>query len=111
MGNEKAGATKYPGAVEKVLYLLFAATQGGAMRTRVIEAIREAPRNANQLREHLGVDYRTVTHHLKILEKDNMVVGVGERYGRVYFLSQVLEEYYPAFVKVAVAKREAKGEG
>lgn len=83
MESENAGAAKYSGAVEKVLYLLFAATAGGPMRTRIIEAIKEAPRNANQLREHLGVDYRTVTHHLKILEKDNMVVGVGEQYGRV----------------------------
>lgn len=107
MENEKAGATKYSGAVEKMLYLLFAATQGGAMRTRIIEAIKEAPRNANQLREHLGVDYRTVTHHLKILERDNMVVSVGERYGRVYFLSTILEEYYPSFAKLA-AKRKVE---
>lgn len=107
MENENAGAAEYPGAVDKVLYLLFAATQGGPMRTRIIEALKEAPRNANQLREHLDVDYRTVTHHLKILEKNNTVISVGDRYGRVYFLSNVMKEYYPSFAKLA-AKRKVE---
>lgn len=105
---ENESAAEYPGAVEKIFYLLFAATRGGPMRARVIEALKEAPQNANQLRESLGVDYRTVTHHLRILEKNNTIVGVGERYGRVYFLSNMMKEYYSSFARLA-AKGSVEG--
>ena len=48
--------------------------------------------NANQLTAILEVDYRTVRHHLDILEKNGLITPVGERYGKLYFPSFELEQ-------------------
>ncbi len=48
--------------------------------------------NANQLTTILEVDYRTVRHHLDILEKNGLITPVGERYGKLYFPSFELEQ-------------------
>ena len=48
--------------------------------------------NANQLTTILKVDYRTVRHHLDILEKNGLITPVGERYGKLYFPSFELEQ-------------------
>ncbi|MBI4362667.1 MAG: winged helix-turn-helix transcriptional regulator [Euryarchaeota archaeon] len=86
--------------MENLLYFLFAATRGGATRRRIVEVLKKSPMNANQLATHLGVDYRTVMHHLRILEKNNIVTVIGEKYGQVYFLSQAMEEYYPYLASI-----------
>jgi DNA-binding transcriptional ArsR family regulator len=59
--------------------------------------IKEEPMNANQLGEVLGVDYRTIRHHLEILEKNKLVTSMGERYGKIYFLSVDLEQNFVVF--------------
>ena len=76
---------------------LIAGTRGGVNRARIIVAIREEPRNANQLSEALGADYRTIRHHLNILEKNGLVTSMGEKYGTLYFLSSELEENFEVF--------------
>lgn len=57
-----------------VLGWLIAGTRGGATRAQIILALKDSPRNANQLANLLGVDYRTIRHHLEILEKNRIVV-------------------------------------
>ena len=49
---------------------LIAGTRGGSTRAKIIMAIRETPQNANQLANSLELDYRTIRHHLKLLEKN-----------------------------------------
>ena len=56
--------------------------------------------NANQLGEALGVDYRTIRHHLEILEKNKLVTSMGERYGKIYFLSVDLEQNFVVFEEI-----------
>jgi len=60
----------------------------------------DEPKNANQLGKILEVDYRTVRHHLDILEKNGLITTVGERYGKMYFLSRVLEENFEIFEEI-----------
>jgi DNA-binding transcriptional ArsR family regulator len=62
--------------------------------------IREEPMNANQLGEALDVDYRTIRHHLEILEKNKLVTSMGERYGKIYFLSVDLEQNFVVFEEI-----------
>ena len=69
-------------------------------RGRIIETLKKEPLNANQLCNVLGVDYRTVRHHLDVLEKNGLVTSVGERYGKIYFISQELDENYEDFVEI-----------
>lgn len=75
-----------------LLQWLIAGTRGGVNRGRIIVELREEPKNANQLGSALEVDYRTVRHHLDVLEKNGLVTSIGERYGRMYFLSLELEQ-------------------
>ncbi len=83
-----------------VLGWLIAGTRGGATRVRIIETLRETPQNANQLANQLGLDYRTIRHHLDVLEKNRLVTSAGEGYGKTYFLSSLLEENYSQFEEI-----------
>lgn len=77
---------------ERILWWLFAGSTGAVNRLEILEAIREQPRNAQQLTQIMRVDYTTVRHHLKVLEQNRLVISEGEKYGKVYFLSNVMEE-------------------
>jgi DNA-binding transcriptional ArsR family regulator len=75
-----------------LLLWLFTGTRGGGNRGRIIEALREEPMNTNQLRIQLNLDYRTVKHHLDVLEDNGLITSAGHKYGKMYFLSQRFEE-------------------
>jgi DNA-binding transcriptional ArsR family regulator len=79
---------------------LIAGTRGGPTRARIIEILKETPQNANQLATALKMDYRTIRHHLKVLEKNRIITTAGEGYGITYFLSPVLEENYVLFEEI-----------
>jgi len=64
----------------KLLEYLFSGTKGGYTRLRVIMLLLERPFNTHQLAKELGLDYKAVQHHMKVLEKNNMVTKIGERY-------------------------------
>jgi predicted transcriptional regulator len=76
------------------------------MRANMIEVLKETPQNANQLATLLKVDYKTIRHHIDVLEKNKMIISVGE-YGATYFLSPVLEENYSSFeaIRRKIGKR------
>jgi DNA-binding transcriptional ArsR family regulator len=79
---------------------LIAGTRGGPTRARIIETLNETPQNANQLANLLGMDYRTIRHHLKVLEKNRVITSAGEGYGMTYFLSPLMEENYALFEEI-----------
>jgi len=79
---------------------LIAGTRGGLTRAKIIMALREAPQNANQLASRLKMDYRTIRHHLEVLERNGLVVSAGETYGVTYFLSPAMEENYALFEEI-----------
>jgi hypothetical protein len=39
-------------------------------------------------------------HHLEVLEKNKLIISVGDRYGATYFLSQTMEENYVLFEEI-----------
>jgi DNA-binding transcriptional ArsR family regulator len=86
--------------LKHLLQWLVIGTRGGANRAQIIVAIRQEPRNANQLASLLGVDYRTVRHHLDVLEKNGLVTSMGEQYGKMYFLSSELEDNFRVFEEI-----------
>ena len=81
-------------AFERLLWWLFAGSAGAKTRAQVLQAIREEPRNAQQLSQALGLDYTTVRHHLKVLQQNHIVITEGESYGRMYFLSDAMEAHW-----------------
>ena len=86
--------------LKHLLQWLIAGTRGGVNRAQILKAIREEPRNANQLGSLLGVDYRTVRHHLDVLEKNGLLTSMGDRYGKMYFLSNELDENFEVFEEI-----------
>ena len=79
--------------IRRVLWYVLAGTRGGLMRIRIIELIMDRPYNANQLKEALKVDYKTVQHHLKVLLENKILTTTEEKkYGSVYFLSPIVEK-------------------
>ena len=79
---------------------LIAGTRGGPTRAKIIEILRETPQNANQLATQLKMDYRTIRHHLKILQKNRIITSAGNGYGTTYFLSPEMEENYDIFEEI-----------
>jgi len=79
---------------------LIAGTRGGVTRAKIIKALKENPQNANQLANLLKMDYRTIRHHLEVLQKNRMITSAGDKYGVTYFLSQEMEENYALFEEI-----------
>ncbi|MEM0117922.1 MAG: winged helix-turn-helix domain-containing protein [Conexivisphaerales archaeon] len=75
---------------DNLLWWMFVASRGGQMRMKILNYLLGSPANANRLAEELGINYRTVTHHLEILVQNGLVVAEGPKYGRVYFPSPLL---------------------
>ncbi|MFZ0830548.1 MAG: winged helix-turn-helix domain-containing protein, partial [Thermoplasmata archaeon] len=62
--------------------------RGGPNRARILDTLAESPQNAHRLAESLSLDYRTVRHHLLLLENNGLVTRpVGDAYGSPYELS------------------------
>ncbi|MGA3060864.1 MAG: winged helix-turn-helix domain-containing protein [Candidatus Bathyarchaeia archaeon] len=87
-------------SLKYLLGWLIAGTRGGPTRARIIEAIKETPQNANQLATILKMDYKTMRHHLDVLEKNRIITSVGDRYGATYFLTQTMEDNYAMFEEI-----------
>jgi DNA-binding transcriptional ArsR family regulator len=85
---------------KRLLWYLFAGSRGGENRIKIIDLLKERPHNVNQLAEALGVDYKAVQHHIGVLEKNNLVIKKGEKYGVLYFISNYLEANIGAFNEI-----------
>ena len=83
--------------LRRLFWCLLGATRGGEMRARLLSALRAQPGNANQLARRLGVEYRTIQHHIAVLEKNSLVDSAGGHYGLAYFLSPLMENHIEDF--------------
>ena len=83
-----------------LLLWLFTGTRGGPNRARIIKVLQETPMNTNKLRLHLNIDYRTVKHHLKVLEDNELIYEMGSGYGSMFFLSKKMEENIQEFEEI-----------
>ena len=78
----------------------------------VLFSIKEEPRNAQQLSIALNLDYTTVRHHLKVLESNRLVLTAGDKYGRVYFVSDSMEAHWDKLLEIIQKNRHnQKGAG
>ena len=87
--------------VKRLLWFIFAGSRGGMNRLKIITSLKEKPLNINQLAKELGLDYKAIQHHIRILEKNNLVTKVGEKYGITYFISTFLEVNMETFDEIA----------
>lgn len=95
---------------ERLLWWLFAGSAGAATRASVLFAIKEQPRNAQQLSQRLGLDYTTVRHHLRVMEANRIVLTEGEKYGKIYFVSEAMEFHWDALLEILKKTRKPAAE-
>jgi DNA-binding transcriptional ArsR family regulator len=86
--------------MKKMLWWLIAGTKGGVNRARIIQTLHQRPYNARQLAEKLELNYKTIRHHIKLLEDNNVITSSGEKYGAMYFLSSEMEDNYKLFQRI-----------
>ncbi len=86
---------------KRLLWFVFVGSRGGFNRLRLVRTIKEKPLNANQLAKELKLDYKAIQHHVKVLEKNNIVTKVGEKYNVTYFISTFLEVNMDTFNEIA----------
>lgn len=77
--------------VKRLLWFIFAGSRGGVNRFKIINLLKKNPLNTNQLSKELGLDYKAIQHHIRILEKNNLITSIGEKYGVAFFISTFLE--------------------
>ena len=87
--------------LRRLLWYLLGGTRGAENRVKIVRAIRERPRNLNQLATDLGLQYNLVQHHVGVLKRNSLVSTVGEHYGMTYFLSPWLDAHFEVFEAVA----------
>lgn len=87
--------------MKNLLWYLIAGTRGGETRGKIINLLKKKPSNANRIAELLNLDYKTVRHHLEILEKNNITTAVNKgSYGAVYFISEAMEQNFMIFGEI-----------
>ncbi len=87
--------------MKNLLWYLIAGTKGGETRGKIIEFLKKNPSNANKIAEMLMLDYKTIRHHLEVLEKNNIIYAVSKgNYGAVYFISELMEQNYNIFNEI-----------
>ena len=93
---------------KRLLWFIFFGSRGGLNRLRIISSLKETPSNTNQLAKELGLDYKAIQHHIKILEKNNLITKAGEKYGVTYFISTFLEVNMETFEEIATKLDKSK---
>jgi DNA-binding transcriptional ArsR family regulator len=107
-GSEKLDARQPAGspssldpAFKRVLMYLLVGSKGGHNRVQIIKLLKDEPMNANKVGERLQLDYKTVQHHLKILQENNLVVtNSAGTYGAMYFLTPYVEKNINALEEI-----------
>jgi len=92
----------------RLLWFVFAGSRGGLNRLRIITALKEKPQNTNQLATELGLDYKAIQHHIKVLKKNNLISKEGEKYGITFFISTFLEVNMETFDEITNKLEKSK---
>ncbi len=93
---------------KRLLWFVFAGSRGGLNRLRLVSVLKNTPLNTNQLAKELGLDYKAIQHHVQVLEKNNIVTKVGEKYNVTYFISNFLEANMESFDEIASKLEKSK---
>lgn len=87
-------------AMEDVLWYVLASSRGGPTRARIVRALDDRPRNANELARDLDLDYTTVRHHLEVLGDNNVVKRSADEYGAVYLFTDRADQHWETVVEI-----------
>ena len=86
--------------LRRLLWFLLGGSRGGENRAKIISKIRRKPANMNQLAGEMGLQYKAVQHHMRILVNSSLVISAGEKYANNYALSPWFEAHIEIFEKI-----------
>jgi predicted transcriptional regulator len=84
----------------RLLWFLFAGSRGGDNRIKILDLLLKYPLNINRISEELQLDYKTIKHHMHILEKNNLITRMGDKYGILYFISNYMEKNIESYYNI-----------
>ena len=87
-------------AYRQLIWYLFAGSRGGITRSKIVNLLKNTPCNANKISEALGIDYKTVQHHLKVLKENNIVRADVEGYAAEQQLSAYFAANFSIFEEI-----------
>ncbi len=90
----------YDSNVKRLYWYIFASMRGGVTRIKIINLLLEKPLNHNQISKELGMDYKTVQHHLKILKNNRIIDSEDKKYGTIYFPSGLFQRNMDIFKEI-----------
>lgn len=94
------------GSIKRLFWYIFAGMRGGPTRLKLIKLILDRPFNTNQLKVEMGLDYKTIQHHIRVLEENRLIVSEEKKYGTMYFPSQILEQNIELFKEICEKLKE-----
>ena len=86
--------------VAKLFSSVFTGMKGRYTRMRILCAITEEPMNTLEIAKKLELDYKTIQHSINVLEKNNLIVRMGQGYGDMFFPSEMISSNLPTLYKV-----------
>jgi DNA-binding transcriptional ArsR family regulator len=93
-----------------LLWYLLVGTRGGANRWRILDRLQLSPMNAHELSEALALDYRTVRHHLTLLESAGVIARpLGGVYGSPYEVTAYLMANAPGLEELRRERTRRSG--
>ena len=91
---------------EKVLHWILVGTLGGYNRVRILDELLIKPQNTNMLSKKLNLYFKTVQHHLRVLEKNQLVTFKGGGgFGKLFFPSDMVENNIDLIKEIKKKKR------
>jgi len=82
------------------LWYVFVGSRGGDTRICIVESILEKPKNPRELALEFNVDYSTIRHSLRVLEKNRIVWTPEEGYGAKYTVTPEFEGVRDQFEEI-----------
>lgn len=73
--------------IRKVFDFVIGASRGGPTRLMIIEKIGKKPMNTNQITKALGMDYKTIEYHMRVLKENGIVSQTTDKYGSRFSVS------------------------
>ena len=94
--------------IKRLLWFVFAGSRGGLNRIRIVLLLKKRPYNTHQLSNELGLDYKSIQHHLRVLERNSLITSSGQKYAATYFISTFLEIHLNVFEEIVTRLENMK---
>jgi DNA-binding transcriptional ArsR family regulator len=90
--GEYTKSTELDPSSKRDLWFILAGTSRIVNRAKILNLITDTPMTTNQIAIALNLDYKTITHHVKILSKNKLIIKMGKNYEIKYELTQIMKE-------------------